>query len=198
MHRLLLALPFTLLPLTLAQAAASHHGHAEHAHEHAEPGSLAAHEHGAAQLNAVLDGQTLELELRSPASNLVGFEHAASSAEDRARVAAAHDLLQEPEALFGLGAGHCQLSARELHSPLFASDDHDHHDHSQAPEHGAEHSEVHAHYRLQCQQPEALQRLDLSELFKRFPGTEKIQVQLIGPNGQQGVELSPATPALSF
>jgi hypothetical protein len=196
MHRLLLALPFALLPLTLAQAAASQHGHAEHAHDHSESGSLAAHEHGAAQLNAVLDGQTLELELRSPASNLVGFEHAANSAADRARVAAAHDLLQQPEALFGLGAGHCQLSARELHSPLFVTDDHD--DHDQAPAHDGEHSEIHAHYRLECQHPEALQRLDLSELFKRFPATEKIQVQLIGPNGQQGAELRPAAPALSF
>jgi hypothetical protein len=198
MHRLLLALPFTLLPLALAQAAAPHHGHAEHAHEHAEAGSLAAHEHGAAQLNAALDGQTLELELRSPASNLVGFEHAAASAADRAKVAAAHDLLQEPVALFGLGAGDCTVAEQNLESPLFVTDEHDHHDHSQAPEHGGEHSEIHAHYRLQCQQPEALQRLDLSELFKRFPATEKIQVQLIGPNGQQGAELSPAAPTLSL
>jgi hypothetical protein len=43
-----------------------------------------------------------------------------------------------------------------------------------------------------------LRGIDLTELFKRFPATQKIQAQLIGPNGQQGAELSPAKPSLSF
>ena len=65
MRRLLLALPFAMLPLAVAHAAD------EHDHEH---GSLGAHEHGVGRLNAALDGKTLELELESPAMNLVGFE----------------------------------------------------------------------------------------------------------------------------
>ncbi|MEX5543051.1 ZrgA family zinc uptake protein, partial [Pseudomonas poae] len=73
MRRLLLALPFALLPLAVA------HAHEDHDHEH---GSLGAHEHGVGRLNAVLDGQTLELELESPAMNLVGFEHLATTAAD--------------------------------------------------------------------------------------------------------------------
>ena len=73
MRRLLLALPFALLPLAIAHAAD------EHDHEH---GSLGAHEHGVGRLNAALDGQTLELELESPAMNLVGFEHAATTDAD--------------------------------------------------------------------------------------------------------------------
>jgi hypothetical protein len=43
-----------------------------------------------------------------------------------------------------------------------------------------------------------VQQLDLSELFKRFPATLKIQVQLLGPNGQQGAELTPDNPRLPF
>ena len=70
MRRLLLALPFAMLPLAVAHAADEH----DHAH-----GSLGAHEHGVGRLNAGLDGQTLELELESPAMNLVGFEHVATS-----------------------------------------------------------------------------------------------------------------------
>ena len=99
MRRLLLALPFTLLPLAAVQAA-------DHAHdqEHEVHGSLDAHKHGVAQLNVVLDDQALELELESPAMNLVGFEHAATSAADKAKVAAVHSSLQQPLALFGLGA----------------------------------------------------------------------------------------------
>ncbi|SFP18741.1 DUF2796 domain-containing protein [Pseudomonas borbori] len=190
MRRLLLALPFALLPLAAAQA--SDH---EHEHDHAEHGSLDAHEHGAARLNVVLDGQALELELESPAMNLVGFEHAATSDADKAKVAAARSQLQGPQALFGLGAGACTLSETELESALFEDDEHEeHHNHDE----DSEHSEIHAHYQLDCKKPGELKQLNLSELFKRFPATEKIQVQLIGPSGQQGVELTPAKPSLGF
>ncbi|MNQ30502.1 hypothetical protein D3C85_438470 [compost metagenome] len=192
MRRLLLALPFALLPLAVAQA--NEHNHA-HAHDHAEHASLDAHEHGAARLNVVLDGQALELELESPAMNLVGFEHAATSDTDKAKVAAARSQLQDPQALFGLGAGACTLSETELESALFEDDEHDEH---HADEADSEHSEIHAHYQLDCKKPGELKQLNLSELFKRFPATEKIQVQLIGPSGQQGLELTPAKPSLGF
>ncbi|MDP3815245.1 DUF2796 domain-containing protein [Pseudomonas sp.] len=190
MRRLLLALPFALLPLAAVHAS-------EDDHEHAEHGSLDTHEHGAAQLNLVLDGQALELELQSPAMNLLGFEHAAHSAADLVKVAAARRQLQEPQTLFGLTAGDCTVSQLELESALFAeakSDEHEQH----ADDHESEHSDIHAHYQLECQKPDELKQLNLSELFKRFPATQKIQVQLIGPNGQQGLELTPAQPSLSF
>ena len=199
MRRLLLALPFALLPL--AALAAEHSHEHDHAHDHAEHGSLGAHEHGAAQLNVVLDGKVLELQLESPAMNLVGFEHAAKSDADKAKVAAAHGQLEQPQALFGLNAGDCTISKQELESPLFAdhADTHEHkHDHDHETSHDSEHSDIHAHYSLDCQKPEELKQLNLGELFKRFPATEKIQVQLIGPNGQQGLELTPAQPTLSF
>lgn len=192
MRRLLLALPFALLPLAVAQA--NEHNHA-HAHDHDEHASLDAHEHGAARLNVVLDGQALELELESPAMNLVGFEHAAESAADKAKVAAARSQLQDPQALFGLAAGACSLSETELESALFEDDEHDEHHTDEAD---SEHSEIHAHYQLDCKKPGELKQLNLSELFKRFPATEKIQVQLIGPSGQQGLELTPAKPSLGF
>ena len=56
MRRLMLALPFALLPFAVH---AHEEGH-DHEHEH-EHGSLGAHEHGVGRLNAVLDGQALEL-----------------------------------------------------------------------------------------------------------------------------------------
>jgi hypothetical protein len=192
MRCLLLALPFTLLPI-VAQAN-------EHNHAHAEHGSLAAHQHGVARLNVVLDGTTLELQLVSPAMNLVGFEPAASNAADQAQLAAARGELEQPQALFGLGAGDCTVSTQVLQSPLFADAAHDEHEHGEQhadDEHG-EHGDIHAHYQLDCERPAELKQLDLSELFKRFPATEKIQVQLIGPSGQQGVELTPANASLNF
>ncbi|TWC36242.1 uncharacterized protein DUF2796 [Pseudomonas sp. SJZ079] len=186
MRRLLFTLPFALLPLSISHA---------QQHEHSEHTSLAAHAHGMAQLNVALDGSVLELELESPAINLLGFEHAANSPADRAKIASARRQLEQPQALFGLATGGCSLSTQELQSPLFGPEDHEKHEEH---EDAGEHSEIHAHYRFACAQADAVQQLDLSELFKRFPATLKIQVQLLGPNGQQGAELTPDNPRLTF
>lgn len=181
MRRLLLALPFALLPLALA--------HAHDEHDHDQHGSLAAHEHGVASLNVALDGNTLELELDTPAMNLVGFEHAASSDADKAKVAAVRQQLEQPLALFGLAqdAG-CSESAKDLQSPLFGD----------ASAAGHEHTDIHAHYQLTCAQPGKLARLDLGPLFTTFPATQTINVQLIGPNGQKGLQASPAQAVVAF
>ena len=196
MRRLLLALPFALLPLAVAHAAGEH----DHDHEH---GSLGAHEHGVGRLNAALDGQTLELELESPAMNLVGFEHEATSDADKAKVAAARARLEKPLALFNLpAAAQCTLAQQELESPLFGDEpDHEQHDEDEdadGDEHHHEHSEIHAHYQFTCATPGALKHLDLATLFKTFPATQKIQVQLISPSGQQGVEVTAKAPSLKF
>lgn len=187
MRRLLLALPLTLLPLVAAAQSDAH----DHDHDHDEPAaqaSLDAHAHGIAQLNMALDGQTLELVLESPAMNLVGFEYKPSSAADQAKVAAARSLLEQPVTLFSLNAGACSIDRQELQSPLFESA-------SNAPQ---EHSEIHASYQFDCKNPHELKELNLSELFKQFPATTKVQVQLIGPNGQQGLELTPDNARLAF
>ena len=192
MRRLLLALPFALLPLAVAHAAD------EHDHEH---GSLGAHEHGIGRLNAALDGQTLELELESPAMNLVGFEHAATTDADKAKVAAARALLEQPLALFNLPkAAGCVVENQELESPLFADtpDADDDHDKDAKDEHHHDHSEIHAHYQFTCATPDALKTLDLANIFNSFPATQKIQVQLIGPSGQQGVDVTAKAAALKF
>lgn len=180
MRRLLLAV--ALLPLA---------AHAQDEHDH---GSLGKHEHGVAQLNVALDGKTLELELDSPAMNFVGFEHEASSDTDKATVAVTRTQLKQPLQLVNVpGTAQCSVQSVELSSPLFgdANADDDEHD-------GHQHADIHAHYQLNCAQPESLASLDFAPLFKRFPATRTIQVQLIGPSGQQGAELSAGHPTLTF
>ncbi|CRI59352.1 DUF2796 domain-containing protein [Pseudomonas sp. CCOS 191] len=189
MRRLLLALPFALLPLAVAHAH-DDHDH-EHDHDHAH-GTLGAHEHGVAKLNAVIDGNVLELALDSPAMNLVGFEHAASSDADKAKVAAARQQLEQPLKLFAIAqAAGCKEEAQELESPLFGN----------APEAGGnthQHADINARYQLTCATPGKLTQIDLGRLFKTFPQTQKINVQLIGPNGQKGVEATPAKAVVEF
>jgi hypothetical protein len=189
MRHLLLAVPVLLLPLSYSHAQEEHHHHA-----HEEASSLGAHEHGAARLNVALDGKRLELELFSPAMNLLGFEHAPANAADEAKIASARSQLEQPQALFGLpAAAGCSLSEQQFAGELLGSahagyQRGDQHDHKQEHKHGhddheaAGHSDIEAHYQFDCSKPDALQALDLKGLFESFPGTEKIQVQLIGPN----------------
>lgn len=196
MRRLLLALPFACLPLAMMA-----HAHDEHEHDHGH-GTLAAHEHGVAKLNAVLDGKTLELELDSPAMNLVGFEHAASSDADKATVARVREQLADPRTLFTLNdAAGCSVTQQTLESPLFgqAPAAHEHaHEKPDAHAHEHEHSDIHAHYALTCTTPGALTQLDLAPLFQHFPATRTLHVQLIGPNGQKGLEATATQAKVAF
>ncbi len=199
MHPLLLALPLALLPLTVPAAEHAHahaqHSHAHHAHAHAGT-SLGKHQHGVAELDVALDGASLELHWRSPAANLLGFEHAPRTTEQRAAVSRLQAQLGEPASLFGLpAAAGCRLSEQQLDSPLFAAAHEHEHEHEQP---AATHSEIHARYRFTCAQADALQALDAAGLFRQFPATETLQVQLIGPRGQQGGELSAARSRLAF
>ncbi|MGL5463191.1 MAG: ZrgA family zinc uptake protein, partial [Aeromonas veronii] len=73
--------------VTLLLAAAAFGAHANH-DEH-ESHSHGAHEHGHGHLNLVVDGDQLMIELQAPAADLVGFEHAAKSDEEKAQYAKA-------------------------------------------------------------------------------------------------------------
>ncbi len=194
MRRLLLALPVALLPLTAV-------AHDAHDHEH---GTLGAHEHGVASLNVALDGNTLELALDSPAMNLVGFEHAATSEADKAKVAHVRQQLADPQTLFALNAAAgCSVSRQTLESPLFGTAAHEHeHEHSEPAgdeqEHAHEHSDIQAHYAWTCTTPGALTQLDLTPLFQHFPGTRTLHVQLIGPNGQKGQDATATQATVAF
>jgi hypothetical protein len=70
---------------------ANHDEHDSHGH--------GAHEHGHGHLNLVLDGNQLMIELQAPAADLVGFEHAAKSDEEKAQYAKAMAQLKQPDAL---------------------------------------------------------------------------------------------------
>ena len=175
------------------------------AHDEHEHGSLGKHEHGVAQLNVALDGKTLELQVDSPAMNFVGFEHAAASDADKATVAAVQAQLKQPLQLLALPASaQCSVKSVDLSSPLFGdapkAEDHDHeHADGDHDEHeGHQHADIDARYELTCAEPQHLAGLDFAPLFQRFPATQKIQVQLIGPSGQQGAELTAANPTLNF
>ncbi|MEP2640722.1 DUF2796 domain-containing protein [Roseobacter sp.] len=109
-----------------------------------ETRQLDAHEHGVGQLDIAFDGSQIAMELHAPGADIVGFEYAATRAEDRAAVDAAVATLARPLDLFVLpqaaGCSVVQASA-ELESD-HADDDHDDHDHE---DHADEDHDDHGH-----------------------------------------------------
>jgi hypothetical protein len=166
--------------------------------EHREHGP---HEHGVAELNVALDGDVLWLELSSPAMNIVGFEHAPSSPEQKAAVDTATETLKDGARLFVTSSeAGCELTEAKVTTDV----EHPEGDHDDAAEHGEAgehegevHSEFQASYRFECAAPDALRQIEV-RLFDLFPGTEEIEAQVISGSGQTAAELTAAAPNLSF
>lgn len=155
---------------------------------------LGAHAHGQGKLGIAIERRSVEIELEAPGSDIVGFEHAASTAEQRKAVADARALLAKPLALFKLpeGAG-CKVASTRVR--LIGGGQQHNHGHS----HGAKakdakakagagasepHSEFHAEYKLTCAKPELITEIDF-DYFKSFPRAETLDVSFIGGKGQQ-------------
>ncbi|HHQ4558446.1 DUF2796 domain-containing protein [Aeromonas hydrophila] len=185
--------------LLLAAAAfgvqANHDEHDSHGH--------GAHEHGHGHLNLVLDGNQLMIELQAPAADLVGFEHAAKSDEEKVQYAKAMAQLKQPDTLFRFDpAAGCKLTQQELQA---AKEDHDHdHDHQKSDgkhdEHQhdhAGHADMGAMYTYTCATPAKLTGLEAT-LFSVYPSLEKLSVQGILPSGQTAAELTPSANKLSW
>ena len=123
------------------------------AQEHRE---LGAHEHGVGQLNIAIEGNEVAMELHAPGADIVGFEHAAESDEDKAAVEAALATLSDPLAIFAPSeAAGCVIESVEAsleaeeheheehaedhdHDERAEGEDHDHEDHAKGEEHDHE------------------------------------------------------------
>ncbi|WP_020506347.1 DUF2796 domain-containing protein [Lamprocystis purpurea] len=197
LHALTAALTLNL-PAALAQDA---HVHREHG----------AHEHGVGSLTLALDGKEMEIELESPAANLVGFEHAPKDDAQRAALERAVALLKDGERLFSFPkAAGCRLTAASVsssllgHEPAEKADHEDHKAHAEAPsaaaDHDAEHeshADLDADYDFECTHPEKIDQVEVG-LFAAFPATERLKVQYVTARGQGGAELTKAQPRIVF
>ena len=185
---------------------------------------LGAHEHGHSALNVAIEGDRVEMELIAPGADIVGFEHEASTAEDKAAVEQAEAMLGEPLSLFGFaGAAGCvvEIAAVEIEGEEHhdehddeAHADEEHHDeehaedehHEEGEEHAehdehedeASHNEFHAEYALNCSAPDALDGIDFAAFFEAFAGAEEIEVTVISEKGQSSYEVERDAPMVDL
>ncbi|MCL4757791.1 MAG: DUF2796 domain-containing protein [Rhodocyclaceae bacterium] len=155
-----------------------------------------AHEHGVAELRIALDGRSLLVEFESPLDNLVGFEHAPRTIGQRKALQEAEARIGEPAGLFRLPqAAACVAREVEVASPFSDADpdegthDHEHrYGHREGDDSG--HADVHAAYRFECANPDALDAVEL-ELLRVFPGIRSLRVHSATPRGQSSLRFGP-------
>jgi hypothetical protein len=156
-----------------------------------------AHVHGVGQLDVAFDAGELQIELRSPAADVVGFEHAPRTAEQRVALEQAIARLEQGSELFAMPpAAGCRLTEARAQSP-HAGEPHGH-DHGHHHDHGhddAGHSEIEAVYRFRCS--DAPSWVDVG-LFEAFPGMHKLNVQVITAHRQGAATLDPRAPRLDL
>ncbi len=165
---------------------------------------LGSHEHGVGKLDIAFDGNTVVMDFHAPGADLVGFEYAAKSAEDRAAIDAAVAMLARPLDLFVLPAA-AECSVVQASAELESEDHHEHeehadHDHEDAHddhEDEAGHTEFHAEYALTCANPDALTEITFA-YFDRFENAREVEVQIVSASGAKAFEVERDAPVLDL
>lgn len=174
---------------------------------------LGAHVHGHGTLNIAIEDKRVALELEVAGMDVVGFEHAASTPEQKAAVDKAKGLLEKPLDVFALpAAAGCSAAEAKVvieteahgdhdhdHDKGDAKGDHDHdgHDHDHGDKAEGGHSHFHATYALDCTSPAELTTITFN-YFKLFPGAKELTVNVVGAKGQSSYEVSRDKPALDL
>jgi hypothetical protein len=177
---------------------------------------LGAHVHGRGTLNIALEGKRLSMEFEAPGADIVGFEHAPSTPEQKATLAKAEKQLKAPQTVLQLpAAAGCTVTDAKVtiegnlggndaddHSAEDHdhADDHDHdHDHDAADHdhEGHQHSALHAEYAFDCKSPASLTTIAF-DYFKHFAGAQKLDVTVVTPKGQNSFEVSRDKPHIDL
>lgn len=180
-----------------------------------ETRELDAHEHGVGELNIAVEGDTIAMELHAPGADIVGFEYAAKSAEDRAAIDGAVAALAKPLKLFvfptsaqcSVTQASAELESDDAHNE-HGHDDHDDHDdgehadadvHDDHEEHaeGASHTEFHAEYTLTCGNLDDVSKIEFA-YFDVFSNARELEVQILTSSGAQAYDVERSDPTLDL
>ena len=163
---------------------------------------VASHVHGEAEIAIVQEGRRLTVELQSPLFNIVGFEHAPSSAAERAAIAKAKRLLTNGLLVAAPSpAAQCKPLSADADFPVGAHDSYatpkgSTHDHDKG--HDAQnHDDLTATFVFDCSQLEQLKHIDITAL-KTFPGITSADTIFLGPRTQISRKISGADAILKI
>jgi len=165
----------------------------------------AVHEHGVARISIAVEGNEIEIEMIVAGADAVGFEHTASSDNEKQAVVKAAKLLRDVNRIITLSPeADCSADEVEVNSGLMenrnesSNQNHDHHNKAKNKEGHAEvHSEFIAHYHFHCEFPSKLTQANVG-FFKMFPSAHELEARWITPRGQGTSKLTATSPSLTF
>jgi len=178
------------------------------------------HVHGQGQVSMAIDQNLLSMTLESPGADIIGFEHEARTAEEKAAVREALKQLSDPMFVIQLpesasckviqassevasengDEGHADHEEHEEHAD---HDDHekheDHDDHEEHADHDEHEDEAHgsfiAEYQLACANIAVIDFIKFV-YFDHFRNAQSLMVVLIDKNGQHRHEINRDIPIL--
>jgi hypothetical protein len=154
-----------------------------------------AHEHGHGRLDIAIEGKKVSMALAVPGADIVGFEHEATTDEQKAKVEKAKAALADALAVFAFpAAAGCKLTEAKVEAG--AGDEHDH-KHDAAGKEEEHHSEFHADYAITCASPEKLTGITF-KYFDLFPGAQELDVNLATDKGQTKYEVTRDKPSIKL
>jgi hypothetical protein len=193
---------------TLAIAAISLLANAARAEdEHRE---LGPHVHGHGTLNIAIEDKRVSMELEVPGMDIVGFEHAPSTDDQKAAVDKAKARLEKPLGVFSLPAdAGCTVAEAKVavEAEHHHDGDDDGHDHDADHKDGAKdddghdehagHNQFHVNYALDCTSPAELTTVTF-DYFTLFAGAHDLTVNVVTAKGQSKYEVSRDKPTLDL
>ena len=160
--------------------------------------SADSHSHGGAVLSVAADNNAIVMELETPLYNLLGFEYAPKTPEEKTRVSEVEARLARPENLMSFNAKAGCTYDKPVHKIMLFEEhaDHEHeddHGSDHEEDHGSDHKDVILEYGLKCKAMSKLKKIEVS-LFEEFPFFKELELVYLGPSQQMSVELSSSRP----
>lgn len=182
MKSLLLFSTLALSGVCGLQAAAKDHDHHHHKH-HGH--SQKAHSHGEGQLKLAVEGKNLHIEIEIPAHDILGFEHAPKTDEQKAAIKQAAALFSDSTKVFEFSpAAKCAPQGQpQVTSAITDSKE--------------GHNEFSAKYVFSCEDTSKLTQLKIL-IFSRFTSLHKLKASAATEQQQTSQDLSPKNSVLKL
>jgi len=170
----------------------------------------AAHLHGLVEMTLAIEGNIVELNLESPAANIVGFEHLASTPEQHVSVNHAKTILDSPQQLLTFIGTRCESTTQqvdfaavlkpvETHHKEEARSEHPEHidkNHEDHEDHQT-HSEISARYRFHCDKGTKLTAINV-HLFDLFPRIKTVHAAWVSDSNQASAVLTAGSTTINL
>ena len=178
-HRLLIGTSIACFSGVYSGYAEDNHDH-DHDHDHhsehaTEKRQLDSHEHGVSILKIAVEGQNVQMELESPANDIIGFEHAPKNNKQKVAIENALSELQDAAGIFFPSSeANCKIDENSAEFEIEEG-------------HSETHSGFHVIWKMTCSDPKRLTNLETT-FFELFPKAKEIEVEIISESGQNAIE----------